>query len=269
MTTQTMDPEKWKARARWKLAGHGVGKQLADTVLAEVDQHCAASGEDPATAFGEPDAFAATVLRERAPTARRAELDHFGMTAGERRSEVIAQLGVLVTLAGIVGWISKGLLLPLTTAGLAGTLLLTAAVLAMLYAVHELPASGRRPRAMVATAGAVVVFGALAALAFTGLPRTGLGRLPTPIVTVAGIALLAGALTRKTTSKPLSAPADDEQWLTQLRSLLVGRHHVSRARAEELTAEAAAQLRETGASPVEEFGPADEYAVVLAEHEQR
>lgn len=111
--------------------------------------------------------------------------------------------------------------------------------------------------------------GVLAALAFTELPKTALGRVPTPIIAIIGIALLAWALTRRGATKPLAAPADNAEWLTQLRTLLVGRHHIAHVRATELTAEAAAHLAETGAPPLDEFGPADEYAVTLAEQEPR
>ena len=262
----TSDPEQWKARARLELARRGVGKDLADTVLAEVDEHCADSGADPATAFGPPGAFADTVLHERVPPERRADLDRFGLTGGERRSEVIAQLGLFLALAGVVGWVGTGLLIPLTVAGLVGSVVLIAAVTAALYAVHEARAGGR-PRAMALSWCVVAVLGVLAALAFTGLPKAQLGVLPAPVITVAGVALLWWGLTRNSAGTPLPEPADAEQWLAQLRVLLVGRHHISRARAAELTAEAAAQLHDTGAAPAEEFGPADRYAVTLAGNE--
>jgi hypothetical protein len=41
------------------------------------------------------------------------------------------------------------------------------------------------------------------------------------------------------------------------------------APAAELTREAAEHLRASGAAPAEEFGPADQYAAKLAEHEDR
>lgn len=262
----TLDPDRWLARARLELARRGVGRPLADTVLAEVREHCADSGDHPADAFGDPAAFADTVLTERVPVATRADLDRHGMTGTERRSEVIARLGVVVALAGVVLWISGGLLLPLTVAGLIGTVLTAAAMLTVLYAVLDLRAAGRSAAVSVTWWVVSVVLVVAAALAYTQLPKAHIGELPSPALLVIGIALLWWAFTRK---KPGSAPATpDDRWATRVRSLLVGRHGIPRARATELVTEATAHLRDTGTPAAEEFGPADEYAVTLAEHER-
>ncbi|MFJ6728167.1 hypothetical protein ACIQPQ_25025 [Streptomyces sp. NPDC091281] len=60
----------------------------------------------------------------------------------------------------------------------------------------------------------------------------------------------------------------NEDWLRDLPRLLEERNGIPRARATELTTEAANHLIATGRSPVDEFGPVEVYALKLAEQEK-
>ncbi|MGA6153970.1 hypothetical protein ACPEIC_11595 [Stenotrophomonas sp. NPDC087984] len=183
MSNETV--EVWYARARLTLAAWPVPRETADTVLNEVGQHCAESGEHPREAFGSPAEFASMVAAERVPDQIRAAYDRDGLTPADRISGVFGLLGMSTVVAGVWLWISAGGTLTLTKAGLAGTVLTTLALATALVAAHG-PRSGARRRAVgwwcVSAATTI-----LAAIAFTALPRTGLGTLPTPIVCLAGV----------------------------------------------------------------------------------
>ncbi|AGP52447.1 hypothetical protein [Streptomyces rapamycinicus] len=264
--------EVWYARVRLRLAALSVPGDTADTVLTEVGQHRAESGEHPREAFGSPAEFAATVAAERVPDQVRAARDRDGLTPADRRSGVFGLLGMSTVVAGVLLWISTGGSLPLTLAGLAGTALTALALATALVAAHG-PRSASRRRAVgwwSASAATTI----LAAIAFTALPRTGLGRLPTPIVCLVGIALMAiwFAVPGKPTSKggldviPETVHSPEE-WLRILPRLLEERHGLSRARAAELTEEAARHVIDAERAPRDEFGPVGLYALRLAEQE--
>ncbi|MGW3434599.1 hypothetical protein ACWDHW_42850 [Streptomyces melanosporofaciens] len=270
MSNETV--EVWYARARLTLAAWPVPRETADTVLNEVGQHCAESGEHPREAFGSPAEFASMVAAERVPDQIRAAYDRDGLTPADRISAVFGLLGMSTVMAGVWLWISAGGTLTLTKAGLAGTVLTTLALATALVAAHG-PRSGARRRAVgwwcVSAATTI-----LAAIAFTTLPRTGLGTLPTPIVCLAGVVLMAiwFAVPGKPTSKggldgmPESVHSC-EDWLRNLPRLLEEQHGLPRARAAELTEEAARHLIDADRAPWDEFGPVGLYALRLAEQE--
>ncbi|MFI5729893.1 hypothetical protein ACIA49_07185 [Kribbella sp. NPDC051587] len=267
MMSVDKDAAVWDARVRLKLAGGGIGKETADEVLAEVAQHCADSGETPRAAFGDPDEFATTVLQERRSPAERAGIDRFGYSRGERRSEVIAQVGLVFVVAGVFLWIAEGLMLSVTVAGGIGFVVLIAAVVRAVYVVHAMRGDGRRTGELVRAWCEALGLGVVAALAFTLWPTTSVGRFPTPVIVAAGFVLLCWAFVRKDNDP---APAgEDGAWLAELSALLVGRHGVPRRRARALIAETEAHLNEAKSSPLQEFGPADQYAVTLADSEPR
>jgi peptidoglycan/LPS O-acetylase OafA/YrhL len=124
-----------------------------------------------------------------------------------------------------------------------------------------------RPRHAPWILGGVVLLVPLAALAFELLPRQQLFPLPAPLLIAFGIALLAWGTSRTGGIPPKHSGQDAQEWLRDLAGLLEGRHDLARERADELTSEAAAHLTESGRTPEEEFGPVEEYAARLAEHE--
>ncbi|MFD2419822.1 hypothetical protein [Amycolatopsis pigmentata] len=250
-----MKPERWEARARLALAARGVGKEFADARMEEVARHCAESGQRPEEAFGTAEEFAATVEPEEAP-------EHRG---DDRSSSALMLYGVLAVLGGAWAWISEGLMLPATMAGLAGTALLVCMIYGVLLFL-SLSKEGK-PRRAPWILGAVVLLVPLAAVAFELLPRKELFPLPAPLLIAFGIALLAWGTSRTGGTRSKHSGQDTEAWLRDLAGLLEGRHDLTRERAGELAAEAAAHLTESGRTPEEEFGPVEEYAARLAEHE--
>ncbi|MBL1111424.1 hypothetical protein JK364_03220 [Streptomyces sp. 110] len=270
MSNETV--EVWYARARLTLATRSVPRETADTVLNEVGQHCAESGEHPREAFGSPAEFAATVATERVPDQIRAIYDRDGLTPADRLSGVFGSLGMSTVVVGLLLWISAGGTLTLTKAGLAGTAV-TALALATAFVAAHGPRSGARRRAVgwwFASAATTI----LAAIAFTTLPRTGLGTLPTPIICLAGIVLMA--IWFAVPGKPTGEGGLDitpetvhssEDWLRNLPRLLEEQHGLPRARAAELTEEAARHVIDAERAPWDEFGPVGLYALRLAEQE--
>lgn len=258
------DEGLWFDRVRVQLARGGASKDLIDAVVAEVREHCAMSGERPDAAFGVPDEYARVVLRERVPLEVRADLDQFGMSGAERGSEVIAQFGLMVLVAGVFAWADAGLMLPVTVAGAVGTLVLALGVSAALRTVHVIRTDGR-PWPVVARSWCLVLaLAAGAAAAFLTLPGTRLGAVPTPLIVVLGAVLLGWAFARKGKPKALRVPADRDEWLDQLHSLLIWRYRLPSAQVNDIVAEVRSHLDAHGGSPLEEFGPADQYAATVA-----
>ncbi len=243
-------------RARLALAGYGVDEDLADARLAEVARHCAESGQDPEAAFGAPADFAVTIAAEYGPEPARAE----------HLSRALRHTGILGALLAGAGWLHAGWMTPVHTAGLAGTALFLGAA-AGVQGVDFLRVHGR-PRAAGWAVGGVAVTVVLAAVAYTGpLPRGELFGAPSPLLVALGVALLVWGWRREERAAPPRPASDDERWLRDLAGLLEGRYGLSRQRAREVTAETAARLTEPGATARQEFGPVEEHAHRLAEHE--
>ncbi|MFD4676879.1 hypothetical protein ACFWNN_44680 [Lentzea sp. NPDC058450] len=260
----TMTLNHWSDRARLELGLLGVDAALADQVLAEVREHCAESGESPEEAFGTPAHFAATVMDERMPLADRALRDRSGTTVFEAWSAVIGRVGMITAIAGVFAWIKQGLILPLTPAGLTGSLLVYAALLSVLYAGNIARLIGR-PRTVVPAWIAAAVLVVPAATAFVMLPRDAIASVPSPFLLVAGALLIWWSFARENATDVAKATEGAEEWLGELRGLLEGRHDLAPDRADELVRETAQHLAATGGTAQEEFGPVEEYAVTLAQ----
>ncbi len=255
----------WSDRARLELVMRGVDAALVDEVLAEVEEHCAESGESLEEAFGTPEDFAAEIAAERVPLADRAKRDRSGTTVFEAWSSVIAGFGLTTILVGVVAWFKQGLVIPLTPAGLTGVPIVYAALLCSRYAANIARPIGK-PRTVVPAWIATGLLVVLAACAFVLLPREAVGSMPSPLFIVAGVLLAWWAYHRESAADVTKATEGAAEWLDELRGLLEGRHDVSRERAEDLVKETAQHLATSGSTPEEEFGPVDEYAVTLAQH---
>ncbi|MDQ0813807.1 hypothetical protein QFZ63_005521 [Streptomyces sp. B3I7] len=92
------DREKWLARFQVRLAMQpGVDRAVVLQGVKEVTAHCAETGEDPRTAFGDPDAYAVETAARLVPP-ERAERDrrHNGVLKAirsvGRRAEDVAGL---------------------------------------------------------------------------------------------------------------------------------------------------------------------------------
>ncbi|MFJ7899448.1 hypothetical protein ACIQ6V_02845 [Streptomyces sp. NPDC096198] len=259
---------RWKARLRLALAEKSVDAETADAVLDEVELHCAQSGETPEDAFGAPEEYAAEVARERIPLEERSSRRWDGPTRSDLAFAALAQVGLAAVLSGVYLWVCDGTMLTVTPAGLAGTALTAIALLCACCA-----AGCARSRMRGALGWGVAALGAvlLAATAFTTLPGTSIGRLPAPSLCVLGVLLLWTAAGHEPDpnreQREVKAPTGPADWLTELPRLLEERHGLSRARASELTREAAHHLTATGHSAEEEFGPVEVYALRLAEEQ--
>ncbi|MFI9271479.1 hypothetical protein ACIGXM_12295 [Kitasatospora sp. NPDC052896] len=257
---------RWKARVRLALAARSVDRATADTVLDEVDLHCAQSGETPEAAFGTPEEYAAAVARDRIPPEERTGRHWHGLTRSDHVFAALARTGVAVLVVGACAWAAVGTRLTVTPAGLVGSVLTGVAVPSTCLTATLAHA---RARGAVGWGAVALTTLLLAAAAFTALPTTVLGRIPTPTVSVLGVLLLWTATRyepapdhEKLTDK---SQAEPESWLVDLPRLLEERHGLSRARATELTREAAHHLTSTGCDPLDEFGPVELYALSLAE----
>ncbi|NJQ17788.1 hypothetical protein [Streptomyces bohaiensis] len=268
---------RWEAQLRLALAGRGVGYKVADEVMEEVGQHCAASGESPEEAFGTPDAYAVAVVRDRIPDEVRAERRWDDMSFQDHVDGALILTGWYAMIAGLVLWLSAGFMMPLTWGGLLGAVL---ALLAGFTASLGYSFSGTRLSSGLAWIGGGLGLAVAAALAFTLLPATELGRVPALLLSAVGVASLTWGFLREHDDKPLGAPggrsgteAEDrpplgrEEWLAELPRLLMELHGLPSARAKEITEDAARHVRESGAEPEEEFGPVRHYALRAADGE--
>ncbi|WP_103528312.1 hypothetical protein [Streptomyces sp. SM12] len=265
----------WYGRLRLALVTRSVDNDTAGAVIDEVVQHCAETGESPEEAFGPADEYATTVARERVPPEARAGRRWDGLTRRDHTGVALMLTGWLTVLTGGVLWASRGTMIPLTTAGLTGTVLVGLALLTGCLAVTL---SGYRNGVAGRWAVATVVLTALAVAAFTALPADSLPRMPAPVIPAPGVALLVWGLAhgseagaKDTDDRPLPAGADGtvpaEDWLRRLSQLLRDTHGLPAVRAAELTADAAEHLTATESTPEEEFGPVERYALHLADQE--
>ncbi|KUN03528.1 hypothetical protein AQI95_23865 [Streptomyces yokosukanensis] len=259
---------RWNARTRLALAARSVDMATADMVLDEVEQHCADSGETPEDAFGEPEEYAAAVVRERLPPEDRTGRRWDGLTRVDHESAALAQTGVAALVAGGCLWMWRGTLADVTSAGLAGGVLLGVAVPS---ACLTATLSRSRARGVLGWGSATLITLLLAAAAFTVLPTTSLGRFPAPALCALGVALLWAAARHDRDPDPeeltVTSQTLPENWLVDLPRLLEERHGLSRDRAAELTREAAHHLTATGRDAEKEFGAVELYALRLAEEQ--
>lgn len=263
---------RWNAGVRLALAARSVDHATADTVLDEVAQHCADSGENPEEAFGPPEEYAAAVAGERLPPGERLRRIRSDPAPRAALRNAAAPVGLAASAAGAGLWAVHGLMLPLTPGGLAGS-----ALIAVALAGGGLVSTVRNRRRRALGWAAVAAATVLGAAALTSLSARPLGHLPAPLLCLPGLALLRLAARHTPSEDPkgvIMKPGTDapntgerELWLVRLPRLLEERHAIPRARAAELTAEATGHLDATGRAPEEEFGPVELYALRLSEGE--
>ncbi|MET8981553.1 hypothetical protein ABZX85_38770 [Streptomyces sp. NPDC004539] len=269
-TWQRADDEQWASVVELRLAlDPRVPDGLPDQVLAEAHEAVTETGRPAADLFGDPDAYARSVTEERVDDAHRAGRDAEGMTPSERLTAYLVTLGVLGVVMGGLTWITDGLWLrPSWSALAAFTAVVLISVLVILALVNR--AAGR-PAGMWAFAGAVpavfVAGGAAAGL----LPEDRALTLPAPTLIVAGVALIAVSV-RSSAFDRWFVPrhqSDDDRWLTHLGALLRTRHALPRREARAHVEEARQHLNSSGTPALDTFGPADLYALHLADGPHR
>lgn len=265
--------EAWEHRTRMALGDRGIGYHEATPLIEEAREHHAASGEpDAREALGTPEQFAADVaaahpeLTVGRDTQGKTPVDH--LTDG---LFVLAWNGILVALLG--AWVNRGLTIPLTIAGVAGTVLVGVAFFVVAAVPGALRAAGHPRLAPWGFVGGVVL-AFVAAAAFGYLPKTRIGELP--VLLLLGVSLFAcwylthpGAAPAAGPNRRPAAPdpAEPDAWFARLKSVLVGRFDLPAERAAELVAETRAHVTEAGVVPSAEFPSLDGYARELAEGE--
>ncbi|WP_433794569.1 hypothetical protein [Actinoplanes sp. CA-252034] len=262
--------DRWEASARIALAERGIGYHEATPLIEEARQHCAESGESPWRSIGAPAEFAADVAGSG--SAESAERDTRGKTPRDYLSDAmfgLAALGVPVAVAGSVA--AGSLIIPVTAAGLVGSLVTCVAAVVAWAGPGALRASGY-PRLAPWSFGLCAVLGALAGLAFMEVPKTRIGGLPALalIAVSVGVCWLLTRPRRRVASAGGDGddgPAESGAWFARLNALLVGRFDVAPARAAEMVAETRAHVAAAGVRPRDEFPSIAGYARDLAEAE--
>ncbi len=175
------------------------GARIGDA-LAEVDTHCAESGQSPAEAFGDPAAYASD-LAEALPGAAtdpRADLGAVLVGLGALLGSTLLVAGIEGVASGAAARFSAG---ALVSAGL------VAAALVVLVARAGVLLRPHRRRLLAALVGGTVV---LVVVATAALPSTAMD-LPAGACTAAGVALLgaAGLVLLRIARRPGGGPVLD------------------------------------------------------------
>ncbi|HLL64355.1 MAG TPA: hypothetical protein VK453_01265 [Micromonosporaceae bacterium] len=258
----------WAAAVELRLALGLVPDDLADQALGEAHEAVTETGRPARELFGDPASYARSLTRERLDEATRARVDLRGMTPGARLTSSLVTLGGIGIFLGCGQWIANGPWLSASWSSITGftTVALVAVLVAIAVAAHT---AGRLTGTRIAAATAVVVLAAgITATRF--LPRENVFAVPALALIVAGVALLVGAVALPDSTinrwfTPDLRSGDDERWLSYLEGLLRGRHGMSAAEARGHVGEARQHLAATSGDAEEAFGPADVYAMRLAE----
>ncbi|MEU8243333.1 hypothetical protein AB0C07_34185 [Actinoplanes missouriensis] len=167
--------ERWELLARTALDDRGIGYHEATPLIEQARSDYEQSGADPWEALGSPTDFAADIADSQ--PAAQASRDTQGKTARDHLSDgafVCAFFGVPVSLLAM--WANRGLTIPLTPAGTAGTLLCFLSLFTVAAVPNALRAAGR-PRVAPWAFVAGGVLAAAAAAAFTELPKDRFGEI--------------------------------------------------------------------------------------------
>jgi hypothetical protein len=270
--------ERWEIPARVAMSDRGIGYHVANPIIAEVKAHCAYTGQSPQDAFGSPQEFAAVTAAEQPPEMLR-KVDQHGVTPmGYLTGSVFGLALAVLVVAIFFSILNRSLTFAVTPATLTGMVFVGLAKIAAAGVPGALRSAGRPTLAPwgYALAG---LLGALGVLSFATLPHTRLARIPT--LGIVGVAIIvlwgltqpdraprsAGNQKLPTPRTTVVGPDGVEGWLSRLAGLLIGRYDLPHERAVDLVSQARAHLSAAGTAPEDEFGPVDQYAKDLAEHE--
>ncbi len=270
--TRTFD--EWERSARMALGDRGIGYHEASPLIEQSRADHAETGQDPWEVLGSPEDFAADVAAAR--PAGQAQRDTQGKTPRDYLSDAAFAVAFSGVMSALVATFHVGLAIPLTAAGVVGSLTAAAAMSVAVAAPGALRAAGY-PRLApwgFAVTGALVL---AAAFAFGELPRTRIGELP--VLLLLAVSLVACWRLAQPDPAPTPTPTPDsdtdtssdpqepEAWYARMNAILTGRFDVPIARAAELVAQARAHVAEAGTNPAAEFPSLAAYARDLAEAE--
>ncbi|MEU6080857.1 hypothetical protein [Streptomyces sp. NPDC047108] len=176
----------WADALLLHLVRRDMSGDAARKVVAEALARCAETGETPEQAFGEPRQYA-----EQIPgigTDRRARADYLDrVSVDEYWGAPVTVPGYFMVLGGIVLWVSEGMWLTVTPAGLTGGALLCLAF--VLAGCFFLLWADARPRVAAGAFLVAVGLGALVPLTGDHLSHTELGRVPSGLLIPLGLLL--------------------------------------------------------------------------------
>lgn len=266
-TTWPSDEDQaWGDRLRLRLGLDGtVTAEIADDAVADARAACQESGRPAAELFGEPDAYAREVARDRVPVEERASVDLAGGTPRSRWTLLLLTAGSSISVVSMALFFSSGWTAPASVAHVALFVGVLLSWVAALWGLLDRRA-GLLRRGWAWWAGAAAGVAASSAAAVSLRDREPLVDVPLVAVLAFGVALVVVAVNRTPpapvadTSRTLSADA----WFDRLGGLLRGRYYLSRTVVRQQVADARTHWQDSGAPhPHDEFGAPEVYALEL------
>jgi len=259
----TDEDEAWADRVRLvALARHGLDGAAVEKALVVAAAAVEDSRQRAADLFGPADAYAQELADDQPDDLRAGEEDArsalaLGLVVG----------GALAVVAAVLAAVATGWWLPVSVRGLVGVPLVGGGAPLAGLAVRWWRGGRLRPAGGAGVAAAAVVV--VAAAVLTGGPAEVLGRVPVLALGLLGVGLVTAGALLPTGVRPVrddSSALSPQDWYGRLEGVLRGRHAVPRARAREMTAEARAHVRSSGAAhPAVELGDPRLHALALVD----
>lgn len=266
-TTWPSDEDQaWGDRLRLRLGlDSTVTAEIADDVVADARAACQESGRPASELFGDPDAYAREVARDRVPVEERASVDLAGGTPRSRWTLLLLTAGASISVVSIALFFSSGWTAPASVAHVVLFVGVLLSWVATLWGLLDRRAGVLR-RGWAWWAGAAAGVAATSAAAVSLRDQDPLLDVPVVAVLTGGVALVVVAVNRtppapaEDTSRDLSADA----WFDRLAGLLRGRYYLSRTAVRQQVADARTHWQDSGAPhPHDEFGAPEVYALEL------
>lgn len=184
MTFDTRTPHvetAWAEEFVLALRLRGVSGSTIGAVLAEIESHCAESGETAREAFGDPEDYAAALDLPPSP-------EQEGPALREVTSAGVAILGIALTVASVAAWQTGTHLRPTVGQALSATVILIAFGWLALWPTAALRLIIRRPVVASLGCGALVTTAVLLAASSDAV----IVRIPWPPSLVVGVVLVIG-----------------------------------------------------------------------------
>lgn len=263
----TDDDQAWGDRLLLRLGlDSSVPEGLADEAVADARAACQESGRPAVELFGDPDAYAREVARDRVPVEERASVDLEGGTPRSRWTLLLLTAGTSSTVLTVMLLFSSGWTAPVS---LAHVVLFVGVLLSWVAALWGLldRRAGLVRRGWAWWAGTAVGIAASAAAAVSLEDLDPLFEMPLLVPLGAGVALVAVAVNRTPPTPQVdktSRALDPDAWFDRLGGLLRGRYYLPRATVRQLVTDARAHWTDSGAQhPHDEFGAPEVYALEL------
>ncbi|WNB86268.1 hypothetical protein [Cellulomonas sp. ATA003] len=261
--------QAWADRVLWRVVvREGAPAAVADVVLAEARAACREAGRPAVELFGDADAYAAAVARDRVPEGDRAGLDLDGSSPRDGWTLWLLTTGWTVSVLGVVLLVVDGWSVTVTGWGLAVVAATVGLGTGALWG-HLERGAGRVRRGWVWWGAGIAALVAALGVGTLVDDRPAVAELPTPLLLVAGVVLVVVGFARpESRPEPEVRPTSvtPQQWFDGLAGLLRGRYHLPRAEVARQVSDARAHWLDAGSDhPGDEFGTAAAYALRLME----